>query len=611
MNGEKQLTGAQRRERMRLAQERAGRISRRERVRAQRKTPAFWTTLFGTRRRTIGTLLFILCVPIIVVQLFYSTTSLLPNVYVGSVNLSYMKKTEAAEKLNKAYAQTKVPVYISDSKEVAVEPTLSNLGFSVKNEARVDAYGYPFLARLVPYSLFWYQLFMGKGEPEATQNQDSFNTFLATRFGDDCEFEPVSGTIAYSDDGYDAGLHVVDAARGGSCDVNELRQKLRAVTAQLSQPKITLQGTSVAAEISTETAQKEYDRLLKQLGSGVALKVEDKTETIEKKVVETWVEYSTDGGKLTLGLNGEKGAQWLTSKYGATYTSDAGVTTVDVKDYAEASKTVGKSGQRLNTASTLEEVKKDLAGSQNTAKLVVDSIEPTVRYTRSYSEPNAAISTIMKNYAASHAGTYGVKMVELSGSRRNASYNSSHVFTTASTYKLFVAYSILLRIERGELGWGDSSFGGYSVSTCFDRMIMYSDNDCAVWFLLHVSYAGVQADARALGASHTTFDRNNGISSNADDEAYFLSLVYTKQIGLKDESITRLIAAMKKNVYVAGIPTGIPNAIVADKVGFLDALLHDAAIVYSSKGDYVLIIMTENASWGNIAELAGQIEAAR
>jgi hypothetical protein len=68
---------------------------------------------------------------------------------------------------------------------------------------------------------------------------------------------------------------------------------------------------------------------------------------------------------------------------------------------------------------------------------------------------------------------------------------------------------------------------------------------------------------------------------------------------------------MKGNVYRQGIPSGIPNARVADKVGFLDALLHDASIVYSPKGTYVLIILTNNASWGNIAELAKEIESVR
>ncbi len=90
-----------------------------------------------------------------------------------------------------------------------------------------------------------------------------------------------------------------------------------------------------------------------------------------------------------------------------------------------------------------------------------------------------------------------------------------------------------------------------------------------------------------------------------------LSLLYTGQILAQQTSRDRWIETMKGNVYVSGIPTGIPGATVADKVGFMDGLLHDAAIIYSKKGDYVLIIMTNGSSWGNIAALAKEIEAAR
>jgi beta-lactamase class A len=65
---------------------------------------------------------------------------------------------------------------------------------------------------------------------------------------------------------------------------------------------------------------------------------------------------------------------------------------------------------------------------------------------------------------------------------------------------------------------------------------------------------------------------------------------------------------MKGNVYRKGIPAGV-NGTVADKVGFLDALLHDAAIVYGPHGTYVLAIMTDGSSWATIADLAGQIDA--
>ena len=68
---------------------------------------------------------------------------------------------------------------------------------------------------------------------------------------------------------------------------------------------------------------------------------------------------------------------------------------------------------------------------------------------------------------------------------------------------------------------------------------------------------------------------------------------------------------MKRNIYKQGILAGLPSATVASKVGFLDALLHDASIIYSPTGTYVLVIMTEGSSWGNIANLAKQVESLR
>ena len=66
----------------------------------------------------------------------------------------------------------------------------------------------------------------------------------------------------------------------------------------------------------------------------------------------------------------------------------------------------------------------------------------------------------------------------------------------------------------------------------------------------------------------------------------------------------------KANVYRKGIPAGT-NGTVANKVGFLNGLLHDAAIVYGSNSKYVLAIMTDGSSWNNIAELTKRIEQFR
>lgn len=580
--------------------------AQRVRLRSARAGQKLHTRFFSSPKRVAISIAALLIVPIVLVQLFYPWENTLPNMAVGPVKLGAISKEEARQTLDDAYTDAKVSIYFTDSEEVVVAPTLSDLGFTVSNEKRVDAYSYPFGMRLVPWSLFWYQSFINKGEPEVSRNDETLAAFTKNRFGEDCKFAPQNGTIAYEE----GELKVIDAARGGSCDNDELTTKLEKVRPQLTPEKVTVTGSSIAPEVSTETAKAEFTRLAKQLEEGIPLKVEDKTETIPKEVAEQWITYTAKDAKLVLGFN-KDAAKWLTDTYGKRFTSQAGTTVVTTKDFAEVSREKGKNGQALNTKATLGEIAKELKGEAETAKLVIDTTAPKITYKRSYSSTNTGLSAVMKNYADTHAGTYGVKMIELSGARRNAEYNSTTQFTTASTYKLFVAYSTLLRIERGEWRWSDQIHGGRNASKCFDDMIKLSDNECSVAFLQKIGYRPITNEAHALGATSTSFLGSNGIKSTAKDEALLLSLLYTGQILSQQSSRDKWINAMKQNVYRQGIPKGIPGATVADKVGFLDGLLHDAAIVYSPKGAYVLIILTNNASWGNIAELAKEIEAVR
>lgn len=569
---------------------------------------AWGRRFFGTKRRAIVSSAALLVVPIVVVQLLWPSWTLLPNTTVGPVKIGGLFKPTAAATLDKAYATAKVPIYFSDSSEVVIEPTLSELGIMTDNQARVDAYRYPLLARLLPYSLFWYQAVMPKGEPHVVTSPNILTQYRVARFGEECQFEPVSATIVYKD----GALQVVAGSRGGSCNPDELRAALEGVTAQLTPGPITINGTSTAPDVSTAKATEEYNRVLAVMEKGMTLQVGGVAEKLPKDIVAEWVVYRVEDHQLTLGLNSDKVTTWLNDKYGKEYNIPAGKTVVNMVDYAEKDRSNGVRGKSLHSGKTQREIIEVLMGKKETATLVVDTIEPSIEYARSYSPRNEALSNVIKQYAETHSGTYKVKMVELSGARRNAEYQSTSTLTTASTYKLFVAYSTLLRIERGELRWEQPSYGGYTLSKCFDIMIELSNNECALWLLSVVGgYSAVQADAREMGATNTTFSMRDGISSTPADEAHFLSMLYTGQILSQQSSRDRLIDAMKGNVYVAGIPSGIPGAVIANKVGFLYGLLHDAAIVYSPKGDYVLVIMTDNASWVNVAELARVIEAAR
>lgn len=100
------------------------------------------------------------------------------------------------------------------------------------------------------------------------------------------------------------------------------------------------------------------------------------------------------------------------------------------------------------------------------------------------------------------------------------------------------------------------------------------------------------------------------------------NLTSVKDIGLLLESIyngscisknysDKMIDMLLEQEYRSKIPAGIPdNIMVANKTGETDDVSHDAAIVYSDKADYILVVMVEapGTAWScgdNIAKLSG------
>jgi len=162
-------------------------------------------------------------------------------------------------------------------------------------------------------------------------------------------------------------------------------------------------------------------------------------------------------------------------------------------------------------------------------------------------------------------------------------------------------------VESGAATW-NSSLNGTTLRACFQRMILQSDNDCPEAWISRYGFAALTAQAHAIGATNTTFSYDN-MRTTAGDLATVLTQLYQGTLMNADDA-SLMITAMENQVYRAGIPAGMAtHGTVADKVGFLDGLLHDAGIVYSDKGDYVLVVMTNQATWGDIAATASAVYA--
>lgn len=204
--------------------------------------------------------------------------------------------------------------------------------------------------------------------------------------------------------------------------------------------------------------------------------------------------------------------------------------------------------------------------------------------------------------------TYAVDVIDMSTGGTVVGIDTGTRYTSASTYKLFVAYSMISAVESGEKTW-DSELNGQTLRSCVATMIVDSDNDCPVAWLEEQGYGEVNQQVHDAGFDDTTIENQN-MSTTASDLADYLTRLHQGSF-MDADSRSMLLGYMKTQVYRSGVPTGIgSNGTVADKVGFLDGLLHDASIIYTTKGDYVMVVLTDGSSWASIAQAASTIYAA-
>lgn len=546
-------------------------------------------------------------VVLLAVQIFYPADKLLPFLKIEGVSVGGQAKDEATRILNDQYSKKKVRIIAGTEGGVFAEPTLTQIGLSVDNSQNIADIPYPWYMRAIPSSLWWYGLVTKVDEPDYVSNTETLNEYIQSTFGDDCRLDPKNPSAEASREK----ISITQGVNGGRCEKNEVEAAFNQVKPSLqSEIDVQLDVTVLHPAIETADMEELVAKIESRLKRDLPIIVGGEVVEIEAADVRSWLVFSTDNNELSVLIDSDKSGDLLQEKVGQKLAQPAGVTKVTTHDFAEISREDGVKGQGLDFQVTIDRIIAYLTEQSDEIQAGVAIIEPKVEYTRSYSSSNEGLSALVANYAKDRPGTYGVSLIELSGQRRRAEYNASLKFTTASTYKVYVAYSVLKRVEAGEFSWGQSVVAGKDMAKCFDDMIVSSDNPCAEAFVQKIGYTPLHRDVTGLGLKGTSFIDKESFKTTAGDLSNFMAMLESGQLPLSSESRSRLIDVMKRNVYRRGIPDGA-NGVVADKVGFLDGLLHDTAIIYSPSGTYVLTILTDGSSWANIADLTRQIEKIR
>lgn len=533
---------------------------------------------------------------LLIVQLAYPSDRLLPFARVDGMTLGTATKRDAIARLNTAYDTHPVAITMGSDTKPVVSPTLADMKVRVDNTDRINRMEYPWYIRLVPSSLFWYQL----SAPDAPRSVfgNEFDEYVDKTLMPRCQVAPVNATLKAAE----GKLQAVPAKEGNECDKDDVIKALKSIAPRIDAPTgVRVAAKKLAAAVTDEMASEKADELNTRLQAGVDVIFEGSVvATASMPDILSWLDVTTPEGKLSVGVSADRAGQWLDAHVSGKVTIAPGTSYITTHDFTELSRTNGSEGRALDRMQAVESIQSVVDGETQQAVVTTQVVPPNEQYTRTYSASDTGFSALLANYAKDHQGTFGVSFIELDGKKRRADYQGDKQFVTASTYKLFVAYELLKQIDAGKRSWSTES-------ACFNKMITYSDNACAESYLDSLGLPVITRDIQAIGLKNSTFMKTGGPFTTANDLTLLLGMLQSQQ-NFSSVNRDRLISAMKANVYRKGIPAGVSGT-VADKVGFLEGLLHDAAIVYGPKGTYVLAIMTDGSSWAAIADLAKQIDA--
>ena len=564
--------------------------------------------LFNWRKILLGAGILVAAL-IVVVQFLYPADKLVLLTYIDGVGVGGWQKTDAIKKLDDAYANSKVSIYFGQSAEPLLRPKPADIGLNISNKSRINTIEYPWYLRIIPTSVLWVGFMNGPNtSPGYSRDETAINKYLAGQFGDSCKISPRDASLRANN----GALEVVKSQSGGNCDINVLRQELLSVNLYpIGENRIDIAVQDIPSAITDNMARQFGADLQNKMSNGILVETGAIRQLVPASELFQWMDFVSRDGKLDYGFNIERATAYFDTNIAPRMYVAPGITIINTTDFIETSRVDGAVGQSLDVASTLTSMKNSVNnGVKVTAISMV--VPPILNYVRSYSHSDVGLSALIQQYDIDHDGSFAVSMYELSGRGRRVAYNDTVVGVSASTYKLFVAYSTLKRIESGEWQWSDSMTEDNDIAGCFDNMIVWSDNSCAETLMEKIGYHAATDEIHEIGFYDTTFISDDGYArTSSADLSSFLAQLQTGQILTQQSSRDRLIDAMKRNAYREGIPAGISGSVVADKVGFIDGVLNDAAIVYSPTGTYVLVIMTDGSSWDTIADLANKIEELR
>ena len=227
-----------------------------------------------------------------------------------------------------------------------------------------------------------------------------------------------------------------------------------------------------------------------------------------------------------------------------------------------------------------------------------------------------SLGDVILNAMEGTKGEYGIVVKNLKTGEAYSA-NEHRIYEPGSLYKLWVMATAFSQIQDGVLDENEelseqisvlnTKFGvdpetaelkegsiTLTVGQAVTQMITISHNYAAFLLLGKLGGSAIQSFLEKNGLNESFIGESPAATSY--DIALFFEKLYKGELADKEKT-EKMLAILKKQQLNGGLPKYLPQeAEVAHKTGDIDWLKHDAGIVFSDKGDYIIVIMSESDS---------------
>jgi beta-lactamase class A len=221
-----------------------------------------------------------------------------------------------------------------------------------------------------------------------------------------------------------------------------------------------------------------------------------------------------------------------------------------------------------------------------------------------------AIQTVVVNN-----NSFGIYVKDLKNGESYAE-NEHQTFETASLYKLWIMAETYHQIADGKLKEdqllsedvpklnsmfqiasesAEKKEGTVSetVSDALERMITVSDNYSALLLSERIGLSNVQQFLQTHGLNESYVGVTGGTpKTTASDIGLFLQKLYDGSLNTQ-ENTEKMIGLLKRQQLNGKLPKYLPKETdIAHKTGELGGLSHDAGIVFTPSGNYIIVVLT-------------------